>query len=670
MSQPEPRVDIRDREELLYLLSEAAAFEHTVMCSYLYALWTLKRPGEGLSELQIEAVNRWRTQLRTVVLEEMVHLTLVNNLIAAFGGAAHLSRPDFPVAAGYFPSDVVFTLTRCDEDALQHFMFLERPLEIQLEDGARFVHPAHFDRAVRSNLMTPTPHDYESQGQLYHEIGLGIASLAQELGEAELFCGHRMAQVDGQHFALPGIFAVDDVASAQRAIEEIVLQGEGAPAHRDDSHYARFKAIHDEMAELRRADPEFEPCWSAVENPWLDLGVPSARNSVISAEPARHVVDLGNSIYALTLRCFAQVFSPHPLPPGLRAELGNAASSLMQILGAAGEAAARLPIAPGSSTTAGLSFQLPRSNGPLVQASAAKILSERARELSQAAAELGRHPALAQLEAWRGVAAPLERMAAELARMHDQYEEELLAALPDSVVPAETSRQKARQPPASAATPAAREGSDPNTASSAEITIHFDSKRCVHSRHCVLGAPRVFLANVAGPWLHPEHASVEALSEIAHACPSGAITYERHDGGPPETAPEVNVLRIRENGPLAVHADIDLVGHGRLHRATLCRCGHSKNKPFCDGAHNDAGFRATGEPLTETSDALAERDGPLRIRPLPDGPNELTGNLEILAGTGRRVRQVQSVRLCRCGGSANKPYCDGTHARIGFRSDS
>lgn len=668
MPQPEPRVDIRDREELLYLLSEAAAFEHTVMCSYLFALWTLKRPGEGPSEAEDLAIGRWRGQMRTVVLEEMVHLTLVNNLIAAFGGAAHLSRPDFPVAAGHFPSDVVFTLTRCDEDALQHFMYLERPEEIELQDGARFVHPAHFDRAVRSNLMTPTPHDYQSQGQLYHEIGLGIAALALELGETELFCGHRMAQVDGQHFALPGIFAVDDVASAQRAIEEIVLQGEGAPAHRDDSHYARFKSMHDEMVELRRARPDFEPCWPAVANPWLDLGVPTTRHTVISAEPARHVVDIGNSIYALTLRCFAQVFSPHPLPPGLRAELSNAASSLMQILGAAGEAASRLPVAPGSATTAGLSFQLPRSNGPLVQASAAKILSERALELSQAAAELGRHPALERLPAWRGVAAPLEQIAQQLSRLHDEYEAELLAALPDSWQPSENPAPRGRLPLAPANAAAAVAMSDPNTASSDEITIHVDTKRCIHSRHCVLGAPRVFLANVEGPWLHAENGSAEQLTQIAHACPSGAITYERHDGGPPEGPPDVNVLRIRENGPLAVHADIDLVGYTRLFRATLCRCGQSQNKPFCDGAHNGAGFRATGEPPTEAGDPLVVRDGPLRIRPLPNGPNEIRGNLEILAGTGRRVRQVQSVRLCRCGASSNKPYCDGTHTRIGFRS--
>lgn len=194
-------------------------------------------------------------------------------------------------------------------------------------------------------------------------------------------------------------------------------------------------------------------------------------------------------------------------------------------------------------------MRLPRSNGPLVQASAARILSERALELSQAAAALGRHTALERLPAWRGVAGPLEQIAKELARLHDQYEAELLAALPDSWQPAENLAPRTRLPLASASAGASATSSDPNTASSNEITIHFDTKRCVHSRHCVLGAPRVFFANAEGPWLHPENGSVEQLTEIAHTCPSGAITYERHDGGPPEGPPEVNVLRVRETAP-------------------------------------------------------------------------------------------------------------------------
>ncbi len=146
-------------------------------------------------------------------------------------------------------------------------------------------------------------------------------------------------------------------------------------------------------------------------------------------------------------------------------------------------------------------------------------------------------------------------------------------------------------------------------------------------------------------------------------------TCERHDGGAQEAPPAVNVLRVRENGPYAVHAAVDLAGHGRMFRATLCRCGRSANKPFCDNAHRAAGFIATGEPATIESDPLGSRDGTLRIAPLPDGPLQAIGNLEICSGTGRTVFHAGNTRLCRCGGSASKPFCDGTHARIGFRSE-
>jgi CDGSH-type Zn-finger protein len=117
-----------------------------------------------------------------------------------------------------------------------------------------------------------------------------------------------------------------------------------------------------------------------------------------------------------------------------------------------------------------------------------------------------------------------------------------------------------------------------------------------------------------------------------------------------------------------VHARIELPT-GPEFRATLCRCGRSKRKPYCDGSHAAAGFAATGEPATIASEPLGERDGPLAITPLPNGPLQLAGSVEICTGTGRTVLRTQATRLCRCGGSENKPFCDGTHARIGFRSE-
>ena len=201
------------------------------------------------------------------------------------------------------------------------------------------------------------------------------------------------------------------------------------------------------------------------------------------------------------------------------------------------------------------------------------------------------------------------------------------------------------------------------------LTLIYEGKRCIHARFCVTGAPKVFLANVQGPWIHPEAMPVDALVEIAHLCPSGAIRYRRKDGHADEQAPPVNLLSIREGGPYAVRADIVLDGKPLGYRATLCRCGASKNKPFCDQAHKDIGFDATGEPKTGKADMLAVRDGPLAIDPQRNGPLKVRGNLEIISGTGRVVARVQSATLCRCGHSNNKPFCDGSHERVGFRSD-
>jgi CDGSH-type Zn-finger protein/uncharacterized Fe-S cluster protein YjdI len=200
------------------------------------------------------------------------------------------------------------------------------------------------------------------------------------------------------------------------------------------------------------------------------------------------------------------------------------------------------------------------------------------------------------------------------------------------------------------------------------LTLIYEGKRCIHARFCVTGAPGVFLANVQGPWIRPDAITAARLVEIAHACPSGAIRYERHDGEPDEPVPPVNLLAVREAGPYAVRGDLRVAGRPEL-RATLCRCGASKNKPYCDGSHHEVAFAATGEPATTTQvEMLANRGGTLEIEPELDGPLAVRGNLEITSGTGRVVSRLVQARLCRCGGSATKPFCDGTHARIGFRA--
>jgi CDGSH-type Zn-finger protein/uncharacterized Fe-S cluster protein YjdI len=204
-----------------------------------------------------------------------------------------------------------------------------------------------------------------------------------------------------------------------------------------------------------------------------------------------------------------------------------------------------------------------------------------------------------------------------------------------------------------------------------DVTIRFDASRCVHSRNCVLGHPEVYVPNVKGEWIHPDAASAEVVMHTALACPSGAIRVSHNDGSATsDTPPVVNTVRIRENGPLAVEAELQIRGEPQVSpRATLCRCGQSANKPYCDGAHAAAGFTATGEPAAKEFTALEVRNGPLNVQPLKDGPLMVTGNLEVVSGTGRTTDKVTKTFLCRCGQSKSKPYCDGSHKAAGFVAD-
>jgi CDGSH-type Zn-finger protein/uncharacterized Fe-S cluster protein YjdI len=339
----------------------------------------------------------------------------------------------------------------------------------------------------------------------------------------------------------------------------------------------------------------------------------------------------------------------------------------MSVLGRVAGVATRLPAGGGPALTAGLSFELPGSSGQLVQQCAARILGERAAELGGATRRLAPTVPLAD------VADELDALARRFEALHLRFEEPLGAAVDRvvrvSVPPAEDA-VPAMAAPAAEVPRATSAAYEPEVVDTPSITIRFDGHRCVHSRHCLLEAPTAFIGNsTRGHWIHPEAATVEQCVHAARNCPSGAITYERHDGGPQEAAPGINVVRLRENGPYAVLAELELPGTTAF-RATLCRCGKSKRKPWCDGrSHGTTGFAATGEPATIPSEPLAERAGRLKIDPVPDGPLQLTGNVEILSGTGRVVMRAKSARLCRCGASDNKPFCDGSHARSGFRSD-
>ncbi len=208
------------------------------------------------------------------------------------------------------------------------------------------------------------------------------------------------------------------------------------------------------------------------------------------------------------------------------------------------------------------------------------------------------------------------------------------------------------------------------TVESEEIAVSFDGKKCIHARRCVLGLPEVFNPGAKGQWIFPENAPAQDLARLVRDCPSGALTYQLKDGTDEEIAPRVNTARLWENGPVEYRGELQVDGQKAAVRAVLCRCGKSKNKPFCDNSHLDDDFAATGD-VTGKEDAVAleARDGELAIKPIKDGPLMVSGNLEIVAGSGRKITTGKRFAMCRCGASKNKPFCDGSHKEIGFEAD-
>lgn len=207
--------------------------------------------------------------------------------------------------------------------------------------------------------------------------------------------------------------------------------------------------------------------------------------------------------------------------------------------------------------------------------------------------------------------------------------------------------------------------SKPKSYAGAAIEVSFDAARCIHARNCWLKLPKVFDPS-RRPWVDPDAASPEEIAAMVRTCPSGALTYRRLDGVESETAPGVNRATLRENGPLALEGSLVVDGEAGQ-RATLCRCGASKNMPYCDGSHADAGFAATGEPEPTGKDAPGGDPGEeLRLIPHENGPVEAQGALEITAGSGTRLHRGTRAFLCRCGQSNTKPFCDGSHKNAGF----
>ena len=204
-----------------------------------------------------------------------------------------------------------------------------------------------------------------------------------------------------------------------------------------------------------------------------------------------------------------------------------------------------------------------------------------------------------------------------------------------------------------------------------QLTVRYDVKRCIHARECVSGLPQVFDPEKR-PWVDPDNTNADALATVIMDCPTGALHFDRKDGGFSEVVSSSNIVTIQADGPLYIRGDIEVVQQDgtvllKDTRIALCRCGRSKNKPLCDNSHLedflDAGVLGAGGVKA------GEKEGCLMVTPSKNGPLLLDGPVTVVSASGGERRHGVGAALCRCGSSQNKPFCDGSHKRVGFISD-
>lgn len=199
------------------------------------------------------------------------------------------------------------------------------------------------------------------------------------------------------------------------------------------------------------------------------------------------------------------------------------------------------------------------------------------------------------------------------------------------------------------------------------VEVTYDARRCIHAAECVRGLPAVF-DPARRPWILPGATDAEAVARVVARCPSGALHVVRHDGAPAEEPPARALVLVTPDGPLFVSGRLRVVdadGTTMLEdtRVALCRCGQSSNKPCCDNSHRAAGFADAGAVVPGGEPA---GEGLLTITLSVNGPLLLDGPFTLRSLAGDEHAGTKAA-LCRCGGSASKPFCDGTHRRNGFR---
>jgi CDGSH-type Zn-finger protein/truncated hemoglobin YjbI/ferredoxin len=672
LAPPEAPFVIEHREALIYMLCQAAELEHGIMCQYLFAAFSLKEStAEGLSAAELEAVTRWRGAVSHVATEEMLHLALVHNLLSAIGAAPHFARPNFPAPAHHYPPGVNLTLVPFGEPALRHFIFLERPEGMELKGAAEIDAPV--EEAVPlmgEGDIVPELQDFATVGHLYRSIEQGVAHLAEKFGERGLFVGPPRAQATSANFRWPELVAVTGVESAQQAIDTILEQGEGARGDWQHAHFGQFVEILDEYRQLRNQNPAFDPVrpvlFATVRPGERGEGIP-----LIGDELTARCTDLFNVGYEILLQTFERYFAHTEETDAQLATLAEATVALMlRVLKPLGSVITALPVGPEHpGMTAGPSFELFYETDYLMphREAAWALLEERLRDAVAFCRGL-------QGDAGEPLATTLGPIGDALGAIADSLASHFgeWGALSRFATPAErrsgagqdleSLRSRASEYAAAvAAAPAAADDAQGQLASlvrDADDAFSITAARAETVRSTdetaeLSGIAERLVRSVLRPL-----AEAIAGREGSDASANAAATPGATQGVSTASVDEAVWALAQAATELAASVEIDSRRRALLLEATA--------------ALQDLALRpSTTVGAGEVKERMARLQGMQaglsnRIQSSVNGPYLATNAHNLRNWLGEPIPTRPQMALCRCGESSLKPFCDGTHAEIGF----
>ncbi|KAB2352589.1 ferritin-like domain-containing protein [Actinomadura rudentiformis] len=562
-------------DDLREHLQWAVELEHATLPPYLCALYSL------VPERNPEAVE----VVAGVFVEEMIHLALAANLLNAVGGRPRLDTPRMlpphPRRLPHGDPSLELSLLPFGAEALDMFLRLERPAPA----GA----PAEGD-------------GYETIGQFYAAIEDGLRHLCDRLGERAVFRGDPARQVHAGHFRNTAgrLIAVDDLASALQALEEIVEQGEGLsrgevwdgdrdvhhPGRDEVAHFYRFQELRAGRRYQRGDTPKSGPTGEAIR---VDpAGVRPMRRNPRLADHApgsaiRTAQEEFNHSYCAVLHLLEQAFNGSP-------RLLAVATGTMYGLKAQAQALMRMPDEDG--TTAGPTFEYVPP------------------ELRRWSAGDGRRIAVlpdGPYLVYGGV--PLKRkrkiVSAEDNALTWQTGDTL--ATEDTYALCRCGRSGTKPFCDGTHAVAGFDGTESadlrpykelqHVHDGVGISAQRVGELCIHAAFCI-GRTRPIAGMLADTGDSDVRSNV--MGRIDH-CPSGSYSYALERGGDPiePDLPQAISVLEEENGlasALWVTGGVPVLrADGQpletRNRMTLCRCGHSSGKPLCDGTHRKINFR-------------------------------------------------------------------------------